>query len=260
MTQHRILIVDDEPDVRTVIELTLSREPDFAIRTCASGKLALAEAASWSPDLIVLDVMMPGMDGPTTLGHLRADAATAHIPAVFLTARARPTELAHFISLGALGAIAKPFVPRQLRNAIKGYLQAAAGTRDAGDGRSTTPTVRAESREGPQPGPLMSDTELAAQRRDYLTRLQATVAMLVRLKGALEREPSSAAVLDELRTVAHRTAGSAGLYGFGEVSTAAAKLEDSIIAQQTAKRALPRIDADLAALVSTIGREPAVAP
>ena len=250
MTQYRILVVDDEPDVRTVIELTLSREPDFAIRTCASGKLALTEAASWSPDLIVLDVMMPNMDGPTTLTQLRANPATAHIPAVFLTARARPAELEHFISVGALGAIAKPFVPKELRAALKGYLQAAAGPSAAGDGGDATPSA---GRKDAQPEPLMSDAELAAERAEYLPRLQAAAATLVALRAALTREPMSAVVLDELRTVAHRMAGSAGLYGFAEVSAAAAHLEDSIVARRAG------IDSDIEALLTLIERKPAVA-
>jgi len=252
MTQYRILVVDDEPDVRTVIELTLSRDPDFTIRTCASGKLALSEAATWAPDLIVLDVMMPGMDGPTTLGHLRAAPATAHIPAVFLTARARPAELTHFMSLGALGAIAKPFAPKELRATVKAYLQAAAGVPGAGGERSTI-EPRSDSSRKPQPEPLMSDAELAAERGEYLTRLQATGTTLAGLRAALKQEPTSAAVLDELRTVAHRTAGSACLYGFAEVSAAAAQLEDSIIARRAA------IDTDIAALLTLIGRKPAVA-
>ena len=125
MKQHRILVVEDEADVRKVIKLTLSRDPELTVRTCACGQAGLAEAASWAPDLILLDVMMPEMDGLTTLAHLRENPATAPIPVVFLTARARHAELAHFISLGARGAIAKPFVPKELRAAIKGHLQGA---------------------------------------------------------------------------------------------------------------------------------------
>ena len=151
MKQHRILVVEDEADVRTVIKLTLSRDPGLTVRTCACGQAGLAEAASWAPDLILLDVMMPDMDGPTTLAHLRENPATAPIPVVFLTARARPTELAHFISLGARGAIAKPFVPKELRAAIKGHLQGAAAARIhaarfARRNRRPAPTTRARSR------------------------------------------------------------------------------------------------------------------
>ncbi len=253
MSRYRILVVEDEADVRTVIELTLSRDPELAVRTCSCGKAGLAEAASWAPDLILLDVMMPDMDGPTTLTHLRENPATARIPVVFLTARARHAELAHFMSLGARGAIAKPFVPKELRATIKGLLQAAAPESLATES-APQPRGSAAAAE-----PLMSEAELRAERADYLERLQTTVARLIALRAALRDEPSSPAVLDDLRTVAHRTAGSAGLYGFDAVSAAAARLEDSIIARRAGEDAGGRVDADLVALLSVIGREHAMA-
>jgi two-component system OmpR family response regulator len=254
MTQYRILVVEDEADVRTVVELTLSRDPELAVRTCANGQAGLAEAASWAPHLILLDVMMPDMDGPTTLARLREDPATAHIPVVFLTARARQAELAHFMSLGARGTIAKPFVPKELRAAIKGHLQESAAApepRSAARPKDSADDASAE--------PLMSEAELRAERADYLARLQTTVVRLIALRAALREQPSSPAVLDDLRMVAHRTAGSAGLYGFGAVSAAAAHLEDTIIARRGGNDASGRIDADLVALLSTIGREHATA-
>jgi len=252
MTRHRILVIEDETDVRKVIELTLSRDPELAVHACASGRDGLAEAACWSPDLILLDVMMPGMDGPTTLARLREDAATTRIPVVFLTARARPAELAHFMALGACGAIAKPFAPKELRATIKGYLQAPAAAPDApGEGAAEA------SIGGGDAEPLMSQAELRAERSEYLGRLQGTIATLLGLRATLRSEPASPAVLDELRTVAHRTAGSAGLYGFGHVSVAAAQLEDSIIARRAGMDHSGRVDTDIDALLCTIGREPA---
>jgi CheY-like chemotaxis protein len=247
MKQHRILVVDDETDVRRVIKLTLSRDPELTVRTCACGQTGLAEAASWAPDLILLDVMMPDMDGPTTLAHLQENPATAPIPVVFLTARARRTELAHFISLGARGAIAKPFVPTELRAAINGHLQGVCAPRP----KACADDARAK--------PLLSETERRAERADYLDRLQTTVARLIALLAALREEPTSAAVLNDLRTVAHRTAGSAGLFGFDAVSAAAARLEDAIIARHAGEDAHARIDVALVALLSAVGREHAMA-
>jgi CheY-like chemotaxis protein/HPt (histidine-containing phosphotransfer) domain-containing protein len=256
MTRHRILVVEDEADVRKVVELALSRDPELDVRTCASGREGLAEAAAWSPDLILLDVMMPGMDGPTTLARLRDDPATAATPVVFLTARARPAELAHFVSLGARGAIAKPFVPSALRAAIKSHLQDAAGApgpqRDPG-ARAADAAAAAGIAE-----PLMSEAELRAERADYLERLQATVARLTALRAALRGDPTSPALLDDLRTVAHRTAGSAGLYGFDEVSATAARLEDTIVARREGNPASGQIETDIDALLSAIGQEQAV--
>jgi two-component system OmpR family response regulator len=125
MTSLRILHVDDEPDIREVVELSLGLDPAFSVRSCASGSDALAAAADWSPDLILCDVMMPVMDGPATLARLRECPRTVNIPVVFMTARAQTRELEHFKSLGAIGVIAKPFDPMTLANEVRCHLRAA---------------------------------------------------------------------------------------------------------------------------------------
>ena len=122
MSSHRVLHVDDEPDIRSIVEMSLSLDPDLSILSCASGQDALAAAAVWSPDLILLDVMMPVMDGPTTLAHLHENPITSGIPVVFMTARAQIRELAHFRSLGAAGVIPKPFDPMTLATSVHKYL------------------------------------------------------------------------------------------------------------------------------------------
>ena len=71
MTDIRILLVDDEPDIREVVDVSLGLDPEFRTRACASGADALVMAAEWSPSIILLDVMMPVMDGPATLANLR---------------------------------------------------------------------------------------------------------------------------------------------------------------------------------------------
>jgi CheY-like chemotaxis protein len=86
---------------------------------CSSGAEAVAKAAAFAPDLVVLDVMMPGMDGPGTLAALRALPALARTPVVFMTAKVQPAEIAHFRSLGALEVIAKPFDPMRLADTIR---------------------------------------------------------------------------------------------------------------------------------------------
>ncbi len=108
------LAVDDAPDIREIVDLSLALDPLFAVRNCACGRDAIRTAIEWRPDLILLDVMMPIMDGPTTLAELRADRRTATIPVVFMTARVQTREQARFRSLGAAGVIGKPFDPRQL--------------------------------------------------------------------------------------------------------------------------------------------------
>jgi two-component system OmpR family response regulator len=128
MTTLRVLHVDDEPDIREVVEISLGLDPDFETRSCASGREALAVSADWSPDLILLDVMMPVMDGPATLARLRDNVRTAAIPVVFMTARAQTREIDLFRSLGAIGVIPKPFDPMTLAASVRTYMrQANAG-------------------------------------------------------------------------------------------------------------------------------------
>src|SRR5262245_37032475 len=91
-----LVYVDDEPDNREVVQMSLDLVGGLAVHTCESGEAALRLLRSVRADLVLLDVMMPGMDGPTTLGHLRADPALAGIPVVFMTAKAMPQEVARF--------------------------------------------------------------------------------------------------------------------------------------------------------------------
>jgi len=119
----RVLHVDDEPDIRDVVEKALSLDPSIAVRSCASGQDALAVTVDWSPDIILLDVAMPEMNGPVTLSHLSKRSDTAHIPVVFLTARAQTKDVQHLMSLGAAGVITKPFNPMVLAGLVRRYQQ-----------------------------------------------------------------------------------------------------------------------------------------
>ena len=126
MTDIRILVVDDEPDIREVVDVSLGLDPEFKMRACVSGADALVMAAEWSPSLILLDVMMPLMDGPATLAKLRKNPRTAHIPVLFLTARTQSDEIEQYISLGAQGVLSKPFDPMTLAASVRGYLPPSA--------------------------------------------------------------------------------------------------------------------------------------
>src|SRR5260370_31041222 len=125
MNAIRILHVDDEADIREVVELSLGLDPDFETRNCGSGKEALAVAAEWQPDIILLDVMMPVLDGPATLLQLRDNAKTADIPVIFMTARAQAREVDRFRSLRAVRVIPKPFDPMTLAASVRSYVQPA---------------------------------------------------------------------------------------------------------------------------------------
>lgn len=113
-----ILYVDDEPDIREVVQMSLGLIGELSIHVCDSGDSALQMLPQIEPDLVLLDVMMPGMDGPTTLRSMRANPAFAAIPVVFMTAKAMPQEIARFKEMGAVAVIPKPFDPMQLGNQV----------------------------------------------------------------------------------------------------------------------------------------------
>lgn len=108
------LYVDDEPDIREIVEMALGLIDNLTVRTCGSGEQALKVMPEFRPDLVLLDVMMPAMDGPSTLSRMRANPALPLIPVIFVTAKAMPQEIAYFRELGAAGVIAKPFDPMLL--------------------------------------------------------------------------------------------------------------------------------------------------
>ncbi|MBA3593436.1 MAG: response regulator [Polaromonas sp.] len=110
----RILYVEDEPDIRMVAQMALEAVGGFTVIACASGSEALAAAPGAAADLLLLDVMMPGMDGPSTLKALRELPATANTPVIFMTAKVQAAEVAQYMALGAIEVIHKPFDPMEL--------------------------------------------------------------------------------------------------------------------------------------------------
>lgn len=118
-TLHRILYVEDDVDIRTVAKLALEAVGGFTVQVAASGDEAVIRVRDFAPDLLLLDVMMPGMDGPATLRVLRAGSDAENVPAIFMTARALPGEVAALKAQGALGVITKPFDPMTLADQIR---------------------------------------------------------------------------------------------------------------------------------------------
>ena len=118
----RILYVDDEADLREVAVMSLELDPEFDVRDCGSGPEALAIARDWQPALILLDMMMPGMDGPATRRALADQPETAAIPVVFITARTQAHDVATLMALGARDVIAKPFDPMALAGRVRALL------------------------------------------------------------------------------------------------------------------------------------------
>ncbi|TVQ38451.1 MAG: response regulator [Wenzhouxiangella sp.] len=120
---NRVLYVEDDPDIQAVAVMALEAVAGLTVQACDSGAEALAVALEFAPDLIVLDVMMPGMDGPTTLARLRELPTLADTPVVFVTAKTEAAEVERFLGLGALAVITKPFDPMQLGAQLRSIWQ-----------------------------------------------------------------------------------------------------------------------------------------
>lgn len=116
---QRVLYTEDEADIRTVAKVALEMVGGLTVKLCSSGEEAVREAATFEPEMILLDVMMPGMDGPATLRALREQPALASVPVAFMTAKVQPNEIEYFKSLGAIEVIAKPFDPMTLANQVR---------------------------------------------------------------------------------------------------------------------------------------------
>ena len=123
MTARRVLVVDDEDSIREIAQLSMEVVGGHRTLSAASGTEALDRALADPPDAILLDVMMPGLDGPATVARLQADPRTRDIDVVLLTAKVRPSDLAHVDTLpGVVGVIAKPFDPMTLPTQVADML------------------------------------------------------------------------------------------------------------------------------------------
>jgi CheY-like chemotaxis protein len=123
---RKVLMVDDEPHIRRIGELSLRGVGKWQVVLAGSGKEAIEIARRERPDVILLDVMMPGMDGPATLLELREGGDTASIPVIFLTAKAQRHEVERYRMLGAAGVLTKPFDPMTLPDDVRTILEPPA--------------------------------------------------------------------------------------------------------------------------------------
>ena len=199
MGAFRILHVDDDPQMRDVVELSLGLDPSFTLLTCASGEEALAKVGGWDPDLILCDYMMPDMEGPAVLARLQENTATAKIPVVFMTARADTPDLEQLKSLGAGAVIAKPFVPATLAHIVRSQLQ----------------VIR-----------------LAAAGYNFAERLNDDASTLTNFRQSLRDHSDISLVPDGLESCVHKLAGAAGVFNLQDVSRSASALEQAIIARR----------------------------
>jgi CheY-like chemotaxis protein len=201
---NTILLVDDEPDIRTIAELSLAQVGGWKVVLASSGVQALEIAGKHKPDLILLDVMMPEMDGVTTFQALANRDDTREIPVIFMTARVQSQERERYVGLGAAGVIAKPFDPMRLPDDIRGILA--------------------------QPVEQRGRNRLAALRRRYAEGLASKLEGLrAAIEHAYEAEPSNRrTAIEAAHRIAHTLHGTAGTYGHAEVSRAMADIEAAL--------------------------------
>ncbi|MCH4810923.1 response regulator [Vreelandella neptunia] len=125
---ERVMYVEDDPDIRDIASMALELVGGLTLKACESGQQALNEVEAFAPQMFLLDVMMPGMDGPTTLLELRRQGyITASTAVAFMTAKVHPEEVVRYKEIGATDVIAKPFDPMTLADDVRAIWKAFNG-------------------------------------------------------------------------------------------------------------------------------------
>lgn len=119
----RVVYVEDEPDIQAIVRIALGTLGGMEVTVFSSGQEAIAHAAQANPQLLLLDVMMPGVDGPSTLRLLREQPALQPVPAIFMTAKAQPQEIQQLMTQGAIAVVSKPFDPMLLATELRRHWQ-----------------------------------------------------------------------------------------------------------------------------------------
>jgi two-component system, OmpR family, response regulator len=203
-----VLYVDDEADIRHIAQIALELNGTIKVETAGSGEQALENARRQKPDLMLLDVMMPGIDGPTTLRRMRTDSALARIPVVFITAKALPHEVAGLGELGAVGVIAKPFDPMELENQVQAIWNGL------GEG-----SAQAQKSDLPE----AVEEEVKALYEAFLARTRTEA---VTMRDLVERAVAGdRTALSQLEKMTHRIHGTGAVFGFSAISDSAEVIE-----------------------------------
>jgi CheY-like chemotaxis protein len=198
---RRVLLVEDDLDIQEVTTLLLGIA-GFEVRACGSAAEALQSAPAFTPDLILLDFMMPGLDGQGAFAAFRQLPATSSTPVIFLTARVQPREIMEYRQLGSLGVIPKPFDPDTLAETIQGMW----------DRYQTARLMEARRK------------DLARLRRLYAADLPERLRAIEEAAAVIRDKGWDGQVAASLFEMAHRLAGSAAIYGFAAVSDAAQRI------------------------------------
>src|SRR4051794_17187988 len=116
---QRISYVEDDEDIQRIVRMSLERVGKMTVDVVSDSMTAIARMASFKPDLVMLDWMMPGMDGPTLFRKMKTDPEVSNLPVVFITAKAQSKDMEELIALGAAGTISKPFSPKDLPDQLR---------------------------------------------------------------------------------------------------------------------------------------------
>jgi CheY-like chemotaxis protein len=228
----QVLVVDDDPDLLAVVSLALTALGGYTVQTCDAPLQAVETAQDFGPDLILLDVMMPVLDGFGVLKAMREVAATRGIPVVFMSALAERQRIPQHETLECLGVIAKPFDPVALPDTLEDMWQLHAQRR-----------MEAHRR------------EFEALRSSYIGELAEKMKAMQAAAAALAAEGWDRSAVESLAQLAHRIAGSAGLYRLTALSRSAGALEEIVNRLLSGPTWPPSSSpADLTRLVQAVGR------
>ncbi len=219
-----VLYVDDDPDICEVVQAALSLTAGLEVHTAGSGGEAIDLAYELRPDLILMDVMMPGLDGPSTLISMRDRPLVADIPIVFLTAKVLPAETARFTELGAIGVIGKPFDPMKIGDDICALWHRQSPTR-----------------EPPRMRPYATEVQCRVDKL-ALRYLERTRADIVRLKEAIDHaRRGNRAAFREIAIIGHSIGGAGVMFGFpsvGAVGVAIERLAEAVNGSHDSRRSI----------------------
>jgi two-component system OmpR family response regulator len=202
-----VLYVDDDPDICEVVRTTLHLIGGLTVHTAGSGEQAIDIAHERRPDVILMDVMMPGLDGPSTFERMRSSPSLASIPVIFMTAKVLPSEVASLLSSGAIGVICKPFDPLALCDDLFA-LYGNAGTCEIARAPDGQPDVTAQ---------------VGALANSFLQRARGDVSRLREMLEQVRRGKQPE--FKEIERLAHSIHGAGAMFGFPEVSVSAGAIE-----------------------------------
>jgi two-component system OmpR family response regulator len=206
-----VLYVDDDADICRIVQATLRMVPGLIVQTADSGERAIDLAHELRPDLVLMDVMMPGLDGPSTLKRMRQSILLAGIPVIFLTAKVLPAEISQLLQLGAIGVIVKPFDPLKLyadlvvlwhKGGIEGPSRIACGAQSH------------------------VEAEIDSLTNSFLQRAWADVISLAQMIEQAQNGDRS--VLSEVERVSHSLHGAGAMFGFPRISEMGGKIARTV--------------------------------